>query len=44
MAGELIRELELKDITRRLFLKIMNLIYLNDMKISQARATKEAKK
>lgn len=44
LVGELMKELELKDIARRLFLKVVNMIYLNDLKISQARARKEAEK
>lgn len=44
LIGELVNELELKDITRRLFLREMAMIYANDMNISQAKARKEARK
>ena len=44
LIGELIGELELKELTKRLFLKGLNMIYMNDTKISQDKARREAKK
>jgi len=44
LIGELLSELELEKIDKRLFLKALNMIYQNDTKISQAKARKEAKK
>ena len=43
MIGELIKELGLKKETKIIFLKIVDMIHQNDMKISQARARKETR-
>ena len=44
LIGGLVGELELKDLTKRLFLIALNMIYLNDIKISQAKARQEERK
>ena len=44
LVGKLLDELKLKELTKRLFLKALNMIYQNDMKISQAKARQEARK
>lgn len=44
LIGELLSELKLKKIIKRLFLKALNMIYLNDTKISQAKARKDERK
>lgn len=41
LIGELINELELKDMTKKLFLKASSMIYENDSKISQAKMRKD---
>jgi len=41
LIGELIKELKLIKETKIIFLKIVDMIYQNDMKISQARARKD---
>jgi len=44
LIGELLGELKLKDLNKKLFLKASSMIYLNDMKISQARSKRDAKR
>ena len=44
LIGKLLDELELKEITKRIFLKASSMIYQNDINISQAKAKQEARK
>lgn len=44
LISELLSELKLKDLNKKLFLKASSMIYSNDMKISEARARRDAKK
>lgn len=44
LVGKLLDEIELEKIDKRLFLKALNMIYMNDMNISQAKARQEARK
>lgn len=44
LIDKLLDELKLKEITKRLFLKALNMIYINDTKISQEKARLEARK
>jgi len=41
LISDLLKELKLKSIDKRLFLKALNMIYQNDLKISEAKARKE---
>lgn len=44
LIGKLLDELEMEKMEKRLFLKALNMIYMNDMNISQAKARQEARK